>query len=82
MNYEEHYFSLLDKHGSRNKPQHYAERHHVMPKCLGGKDVYSNLIYLSPRCHLLAHWLLMRAYPEVRALKIAYATMCSRDSLS
>ena len=81
MNYEEHYFSLLDKHGSRSKPQHYAERHHIMPKCLGGKNVYSNLIYLSPRCHLLAHWLLMRAYPEVRALKIAYATMCSRDSV-
>jgi len=81
VNYEEHYFSLLERHGSVDKPLCYAERHHIVPRCMGGKDVYDNLIYLSPRCHLLAHWLLMKAYPEVRPLKIAYATMCSRDGI-
>lgn len=82
MDYIKIYTGLLDKHGSVSKPTvGYHERHHVLPKCMGGKDSFDNLIYLSARCHLLAHWLLMKAFPEVRGLKIAYATMCTRDGV-
>lgn len=82
MNYEKHYIKLIEIHGSESKPAvGYYERHHILPKCMGGKDVYDNLIYLSARCHLLAHWLLMKAFPEERGLKIAYATMCTRDGI-
>ena len=82
MDYIKHYALLITKHGSWSRPRRgYFERHHIQPKCMGGPDVFENLIYLSTRNHLLAHWLLMRAFPEIRALKIAYATMCSRDGL-
>lgn len=82
MNYEKQYHALISKHGSVSKPLNgYYERHHVTPKCMGGKDVYENLIYLSARCHLLAHWLLMKAFPHNRGLKVAYATMCTRDGV-
>ena len=82
MDYMFQYISLIEKHGSISKPlSGYCERHHIIPKCMGGKNDYENLIYLSARCHLLAHWLLMKAYPENRSLKIAYATMCSRGNI-
>lgn len=82
MDYYKHYQNLIIKHGRVSKPlTGYFERHHVLPKCLGGKDKFDNLIYLSARCHLLAHWLLMKAIPEEKGLKIAYATMCSRDGV-
>lgn len=82
MNYEKHYIALLEVYGIESKPAAgYHERHHMLPKCMGGKDVYDNLIYLTARQHLLAHWLLMKAFPEVKGLKVAYATMSTRDGV-
>ena len=82
MDYKLHYEKLIKNYGSVSRPSSgYFERHHILPKCMGGKDIYENLIYLNARCHLLAHWLLMRAYPDNKGLKIAYATMCSRDGV-
>jgi hypothetical protein len=82
MSYEKHYCALIEKYGLVSKPlTGYYERHHVLPKCMGGKDTSDNLIYLTAREHLLAHWLLMKAFPEVKGLKIAYATMCTRDGI-
>jgi len=82
VNYEKHYIALIDIHGVVSRPLFgYFERHHILPKCMGGKDEYSNLVYLNARCHLLAHWLLMKAFPDEKGLKTAYATMCSRDGI-
>ena len=81
MDYEKHYGNLVTYHGTFDKPEGYSERHHILPKCLGGPDVHGNLVYLSARCHLLAHWLLMKMYPDFKPLKIAYTTMCSRDGI-
>jgi len=82
MDYEKHYISLIDKHGIVSKPTFgYYERHHIIPRCIDGDDSFGNLIYLSARCHLLAHWLLMKAYPKIKSLKIAYTTMCSRGGI-
>lgn len=82
MNYEKHYIALIDKHGSVSRPTSgYFERHHILPRCLGGDDAYDNLVYLDARCHLLAHWMLMRWMPEEKGLKIAYTTMCSRNGI-
>jgi hypothetical protein len=82
MNYYKQYFNLIEKHGQQSKPiEGYFERHHIIPRCLGGKDEYDNLVYLNARCHLLAHWLLMKALPSEKGLKIAYTTMSSRDGI-
>jgi hypothetical protein len=82
MNYEKHYCALIDKYGVSSKPLYgYYERHHVLPKCMGGKDVYENLTYLNARMHLLAHWFLMKSFPDEKGLKIAYATMCTRGGV-
>ena len=73
MNYAEHYDKLISKYGSTIKPVGYSERHHVIPKCLGGSDEDSNLVYLSAEAHYVAHQLLVKMYPEHYGL--SYAAM-------
>jgi hypothetical protein len=63
MNYKKHYENLISIHGLKNKPkQGYYERHHVLPKSMGGSDEENNLVYLSARCHYLAHYLLFKIH--------------------
>lgn len=38
------------------------ERHHIIPKCVGGTDVRNNIIVLTPREHYLCHWMLAKFY--------------------
>ena len=45
MDYKKHYDLLIKKHGFKTKPSFYTENHHIVPKCLGGSDDPSNLIY-------------------------------------
>ena len=40
----------------------YTERHHVLPRALGGSDDSSNLVTLTAREHFIAHMLLARMY--------------------
>ena len=40
----------------------YSEKHHIIPKSMGGTDARSNLIALTPRQHFVAHWMLWKAY--------------------
>lgn len=73
MNYAKHYDLLIVKHGSQTKPKGYSERHHIVPKCLGGSDEESNLIYLSAEAHYVAHQLLVKMHPSHHGL--SYAAM-------
>ena len=65
MNYIQHYNNLIVKHGHKEKPEGYYELHHIIPRSHGGSDDSSNLIYLSARCHYLAHWLLLKIHQDV-----------------
>jgi hypothetical protein len=77
MDYKRIYDQLIIKHGEIDKPKEiYTEFHHIIPRCLGGKDISENLVYLSARCHLLAHWLLVRIYPDNYELIHAFSMMC------
>lgn len=42
----------------------YSERHHILPKSMGGSNNKENLIYLSYREHYLAHYMLAKAFPN------------------
>lgn len=46
----------------RLAPEGYFERHHIMPRSLGGSDERSNLIDLSPEDHFFAHLLLAKIH--------------------
>ena len=53
----------------------YYEKHHIIPKCMGGTDDPDNLVMLPSRAHFIAHALLHKAYPEHRRLAHAFAMM-------
>ena len=42
------------------KNQEYIERHHIIPRCLGGTDDESNLVDFTYREHYIAHYLLYK----------------------
>jgi hypothetical protein len=62
MNYSKIYDSLVAKAQSRPIPDCYTERHHVVPRCLGGSDEATNLVVLTAREHCFAHLLLARIH--------------------
>jgi hypothetical protein len=41
----------------------YIERHHVIPKCLGGSNAKQNIVRLTPEEHYVSHQLLVKLYP-------------------
>ena len=49
----------------------YAEKHHIVPKCMGGDDKPRNIAILTPEEHYLAHQLLVKIYPKNS--KLTYA---------
>lgn len=70
MDYKKTYDLLILKGKTRIKiPQ--GERHHIVPKCMGGSNLSENLVYLSYREHLVAHLLLSKIYPNNE--KLLYA---------
>ena len=54
----------------------YFEMHHIIPRCLGGNDEEENIVALTAREHFLAHYLLMKIYPDNYKLGLAFATFC------
>ena len=58
----------------------YKERHHIIPKCMGGTDDVSNLIELTAEEHFVAHQLLVKLNPQNRKLINALSKMCSSSS--
>lgn len=62
MNYFLAYQRLIDKAKVRVCIDGYVERHHVLPRTLGGSDDSSNLVALTAREHFVAHVLLAKIH--------------------
>jgi hypothetical protein len=62
MNYQKIYFSLINFALKRETVDGYFEKHHIIPKSLGGSDDTTNLVSLTAREHFIAHCLLARIY--------------------
>lgn len=74
MNYKMHYDSLIKRAKTRTLTQ-YTERHHIVPKCLGGNDSIENLVDLLPEEHFIAHQLLVKMHPNNAKLIFALNMM-------
>lgn len=57
--YTKIYFSLIEK-AKQQTIDGYCEKHHIVPKCLGGLDTPENLVKLTARQHFIAHLLLTK----------------------
>jgi 5-methylcytosine-specific restriction endonuclease McrA len=64
MNYKKIY-DLLCSRGQTVRSLDYIEKHHIIPKCLGGNDSEENLTRLTAREHYIAHWLLHKIYKKI-----------------
>ena len=62
MDYAWHYDRLVSR--ARGRVLHcYTERHHVVPKSMGGSNSADNIVRLTPEEHYVAHQLLVKMYP-------------------
>lgn len=79
MNYKKHYNLLIER--SKNRVlEGYVEKHHIIPKCLGGTDDKENLAILTPEEHFLAHQLLIKLNPGHKGLVYAVQMMTNHHT--
>lgn len=70
MNYQRVHDAIVARAVERHKPEGYCERHHIIPRSMGGGDEKTNLVWLTAREHYLIHWLL---YLMTRTRAAAFA---------
>lgn len=75
MDYKKHYEKLIDRAKNREVVG-YVEKHHIIPKCVGGSNSKENISFLTPEEHYLAHLLLVKIYPNEIKLLMAARYMC------
>jgi hypothetical protein len=63
MNYQKIYNQII-KRAKTRQLEGYKEKHHILPKCLGGNNDKDNLVELTAREHFLCHRLLCEIYPN------------------
>lgn len=62
MNHQAVYDALIQSRQANASPGEYHEKHHIVPRSLGGSDAPENIVRLTPREHYLAHWLLAKIH--------------------
>lgn len=70
MDYKRQYDLLMEKAKQRGTVEGYKERHHIIPRCMGGSNKKENLVELTAREHYVAHRLL---YMHHRTPSMLYA---------
>lgn len=73
MNYQRIYDELMLSRQHRCLSGIYFEKHHIIPRSMGGSNEVTNLVKLTAREHFLAHWLLWRIH---RNKQTAFAFRC------
>jgi len=79
--YSQIYFRLCESK-KQSKKQYFSgsglHKHHIVPRHSGGSDEESNFTYLSPREHIIAHFLLWKMHKnpnDLRAMKMLGAEL-------
>ena len=57
--YTKWYYEIIKKYSVFDE-NIFTEKHHIIPKSLGGQDVETNLVRVSPRVHYVLHLLLFK----------------------
>jgi hypothetical protein len=63
MDYQKIYNTLV-RRGQSRILEGYSEKHHIVPRCIGGTDEVTNLVSLTPEEHYLCHLLLVKIHPN------------------
>ena len=68
------YFMIIDRARLRKLPKEiYTEKHHIIPKSLGGDNSLENLIALTAREHFICHLLLPKMTTGIHKQKMTFA---------
>jgi len=67
------YNSIIANARFRQTPEIYTEKHHIVPKSLGGCNHPDNIVVLTAREHFVCHWLLTKMVPVEDKQKMIYA---------
>jgi len=68
------YFSIIEKAKTRTLPKtEYKEKHHIIPRSLGGNDDLENLVDLTAKEHFVCHKLLIKMTEGTSRGKMAFA---------
>lgn len=62
MDYKKVHDSIIARALARESVDGYTEKHHIIPKSLGGGNDKSNLVTLTAREHYIVHWLLFKIH--------------------
>lgn len=65
--YTKFYFQIIERSKER-EVNGYVERHHILPKSLGGSNESKNIAVLTAREHYICHWLLTKMVKDKDAL--------------
>jgi hypothetical protein len=80
MNYRQHYDNLIASRKDRIlDPFICYEKHHILPKCLGGTNDKENLVLLTAREHFICHWILVRIHTNNSKLIYSFHAMCTQN---
>jgi hypothetical protein len=71
--YSKFYFNIVNNAKQLKRAKRGNERHHILPRSLGGNDEASNLVNLSPREHYVCHLLLTKFTNGEAYQKMSYA---------
>jgi hypothetical protein len=63
MNKYKKWYSQITQNGKTSKDEG-DERHHIVPRSLGGNDDPQNIAFITSREHFVCHWLLTKIYPS------------------
>jgi len=81
MNYKRIHDLIIERAQSRILEIGYTEKHHIIPKSLGGSDKKINLVNLTLKEHYIIHLLLVKIYPNVPELVYAAWMMSNRGKI-
>ena len=79
MNYNKIYNQICNRGKEKRELGQYYEKHHVIPRCMDGKDIVDNLTTLTYREHFIAHLLLTKIYKEHRGINYAFLCMLRKQ---
>ena len=81
MNYQKIY-DIITRRGQNRILEGYSEKHHIIPRCIGGTDEASNLVSLTPEEHYLCHLLLVKIHPtNIKLVKAAMFMVSSNNNV-
>lgn len=73
MNKYKNWYNNITTNAKNRNLSGYSEKHHIIPKSLGGNDTKENLVDLTAREHFICHWLLVKIHSGEAKSKMVYA---------